>query len=456
MKKIAVSDMTLRVLAEEKKRLTFREKLNIASNLDACGITSIELPSVGKEAENEVIYRTIATSVKSAEVCIDGGDTIESVEAAYNCIKDAASPCIQIVMPTSTVQMEYIYHLKSAAMISKIAELVSFAAKKGAKVEFVARDASRAEEGFIEECAKTVFESGASAITICDDAGIYFPEDYSEIIAKVKGNTDIKVYAAPSNSLSLAAASAIAAIKAGADGIKTAINDNYLGADILSDIFRSKGADMKITSSLDSAVIKTMVASLKGSAAIEVKEEKAASVEVIDGSSTIADIAAAAKKLGYELSDEDIGKVYEEAKRVIQKKGKIGASELEAVIASASMQVPSTFHVVSYVVNSGNIITATANVTLEKNGEKISGVATGDGPIDAAFHAIEQIVGHHYELDDFQIQSITKGREAVGSSLIRLRADGKLYSGTGLSTDIVGASIRAYVNALNKIVYEEN
>jgi 2-isopropylmalate synthase len=120
------------------------------------------------------------------------------------------------------------------------------------------------------------------------------------------------------------------------------------------------------------------------------------------------------------------------------------------------MQVPSTFHVVSYVVNSGNIITATANLTLEKNGEKISGVATGDGPIDAAFHAIEQIVGHHYELDDFQIQSITKGREAVGSSLIRLRAKGKLYSGTGVSTDIVGASIRAYINALNKIVYEEN
>ena len=118
--------------------------------------------------------------------------------------------------------------------------------------------------------------------------------------------------------------------------------------------------------------------------------------------------------------------------------------------------MPSTFHVVSYVVNSGNIIEATANVTLEKNGEKLSGVSTGDGPIDAAFHAIEQIVGYHYELDDFQVQAVTKGREAVGSSLIRLRADGKLFSGNGVSTDVVGACIRAYINALNKIVYEEN
>ena len=119
------------------------------------------------------------------------------------------------------------------------------------------------------------------------------------------------------------------------------------------------------------------------------------------------------------------------------------------------MQVPSTYHLVNYVVNSGNIIPATANVTLEKDGEKFTGVSTGDGPIDAAFHAIEQVIGHHYELDDFQVHAVTKGREAVGSSIIKLRADGKLYPGNGVSTDIVGACIRAYINALNKIVYEE-
>ena len=119
------------------------------------------------------------------------------------------------------------------------------------------------------------------------------------------------------------------------------------------------------------------------------------------------------------------------------------------------MQVPSTYHLVNYVVNSGNIIPATANVTLERDGEKFTGVSTGDGPIDAAFHAIEQVIGHHYELDDFQVHAVTKGRGAVGSSIIRLRANGKLYPGNGVSTDIVGACIRAYVNALNKIVYEK-
>jgi len=76
--------------------------------------------------------------------------------------------------------------------------------------------------------------------------------------------------------------------------------------------------------------------------------------------------------------------------------------------------------------------------------------------IDAAFLAIEQITGHHYELDDFQIQAVTEGREAMGSTLVKLRANGKLYSGNGISTDIIGSSIRAYLNALNKIAYEEN
>ena len=85
----------------------------------------------------------------------------------------------------------------------------------------------------------------------------------------------------------------------------------------------------------------------------------------------------------------------------------------------------------------------------------MASVANGDGPVDAAFLAIEQAIGHHYELDDFQIQTVTEGREAMGSSLVKLRAGGKLYSGSGLSTDIIGASIRAYVSALNKIVYEE-
>ena len=140
---------------------------------------------------------------------------------------------------------------------------------------------------------------------------------------------------------------------------------------------------------------------------------------------------------------------------VCARKGSVGAAELEAIIASNAMQAPSAFHLESYNITSSNITSAMASVAMIRAGEKSVGVATGDGPIDAAFRAIEQCVGHHYELDAFQIRAVTQGKEALGDAVVRLRSGGKLFSGNGLSTDIVGASIRAYVNALNKIIFEE-
>ena len=166
-------------------------------------------------------------------------------------------------------------------------------------------------------------------------------------------------------------------------------------------------------------------------------------------------IAAAIKKLGYDLSEEDTAKVYEAFCRVAVKKN-VTLKELEAIIASAAFQVPPAYRLVSYVINNGNLIGATAYIKLEKDGKEYEGLSAGDGPIDAALLAIEQIIGHHYELDDFQIQTVTEGREAMGSALVRLRSGGKLYSGNGISTDIIGSSIRAYMNALNKIKYEES
>ena len=106
-------------------------------------------------------------------------------------------------------------------------------------------------------------------------------------------------------------------------------------------------------------------------------------------------------------------------------------------------------------ITAGNTISSTAHMKLIKNGTALEGVCLGGGPIDAAFMAIEQITGCHYELDDFEIQAVTEGREAMGQTVVKLRDHGKLYSGKGISTDIVGASIHAYLSALNKIVYEE-
>jgi len=167
-------------------------------------------------------------------------------------------------------------------------------------------------------------------------------------------------------------------------------------------------------------------------------------------------VAAAVAKLGYELGDEDIARVYEAFSRVASKKETVSAKELDAIVASAAMQVPPTYRLESYVINTGNTISATAHMKIQKNGVTMEGISLGDGPVDASFLAIEQIAGQHYELDDFQIQAVTEGREAMGESVVKLRSNGKLYSGRGISTDVLGASIHAYINALNKIAYEES
>jgi pyruvate/oxaloacetate carboxyltransferase len=151
--------------------------------------------------------------------------------------------------------MEYTYHLKAPKMLEKIAGLCKEASALCRSVELVARDATRAEAGFIAECAKVAFENGATAITICDDSDIFFPEDYAPMIQEIKAAADIKVYIQPSDALSMAAASAVSAIAAGADGIKTAAAKDYLKADILADIFRAKTETLSAATGLDSTAI---------------------------------------------------------------------------------------------------------------------------------------------------------------------------------------------------------
>ena len=458
MKRIEVLDSTLSVLAKDKNaELAFREKLLIAKNLQKIGVNTLELPAINSEKEDKVVYRTIAEEM-TATIAVPVGMTAESVKVAFEAIQNAKKRRLQVVLPVSTVQMEYVYHWKAPKMIEKLTAIIAEAAKYDAEVEFVAKDATRAEEGFLEACATAAKESGASSITICDDNGDCFPEEFAVLVKKVKAACDIKVYVAPSNKLKLAPAIFLECVKAGADGVKTAVGKEYLNVETVAEIMRAKGNELDAKTDIDSTLVNKTAESICNVFQKGMEEEETVKTNkiVLDQNATLKDITDEVVALGYELSPTDLGNVYEEFKRVASKKGEIGERELEAIVAVTAMQVPSTYHLTTYVVNSGNIMAATANVTLEKDGEALSGVSVGDGPIDAAFHAIEQIIGHHYELDDFNVQAVTKGREAVGSAIIRLRAGGKLYSGNGVSTDIVGACIRAYINALNKIVHDEN
>ncbi len=461
MKNIIVSDFTLKGSTIDGDRcLTFRDKTDIAKCLNLIGVDVVELPAVNNSKEDAVINRTVASLLKNCTVKVACDLTWESVLKSYDSVKSADNACVRIYVPTSTVQMEYMLHLKAPEMLERLAEISRQAVEKFNNVEIVAQDATRADRTVLSELFKIALENKVSAVVLVDDAGVMLPDEFSSFIAELKAENDIKIFVRTSDALGMAAANAVAAIKGGADGVETSISKGWLNAGVFSDIMSKRAIDIGINTNLDVSVIHSRLDELVNNIAqitegVKVVSDGTYSHIKLNSQSTMAQVAEAVRELGYELSHEDSGKVYEEFKRVTRKKDHIKFKEIDAIVASVAMQVPSTYHLESYVINSGNVISSTANVVLTRDSKTLSGISVGDGPINAAFSAIEQIIGHHYELDDFQIQAITEGHEAMGAALVKLRSGQTLYSGTGISTDVIGASIRAYINALNKIVYNE-
>ena len=463
MRKIQVSDFTLRQLAEEERKdILFREKISVAASIDNFGADKIELAPVKSPREDAIIYKTIASVVKNACLAVPVGYTEESVNTAWECICTAKKPCLQVMLPVATAQMEYSFRAKEGSMLENIQSLVSLCAKKCDNVEFTAQDATRADRDFLIKACIAAKESGASCITLCDDAGVSFPEEIAQTVAAVKKECDLPLYVCLADRANMAIAGAVAAVRAGADGVKTSmVGDGVISTEKFAQTVSAKGTVLDICTRLKlteiHSDIKNTAEHILMNAPTDGDSGAVGSTDnvFLDAESSFADVCRAISALGYELSDEDNGKVYRALAQICEKKHSVGAKELEALVASNAMQVPSTYHLTSYVANCSNIGSSMAQVSLDAGGDTLNGVATGDGPIDSAFRAIEQSLGHHYELDDFQVQAVTQGKEALGSALVRLRNNGKLYSGNGLSTDIVGASIRAYINALNKIVYEE-
>ncbi len=461
MRKINITDITLKKLSEAREvSLLFREKSAIANCADVLGTEAIELPVIKNLREDTIIYKTIAQNVQQATLVIPVGFNQENVTAAWECVKEAKNPRLQIELPVSTIQMEYTYHVKQAVMLEKIAALTKVAKAFCNDVEFSAQDATRADADFLIAAVKEAVANGASMITVCDDAGVSTPEEIAALVTMVKDAVSVPVYVQVSDRINMGVASAFSAVAKGADGLKCAM----VGKDVLltgeiSDAFSACGTQIDAKIALDTTKLHASIEDMLTSINHEAYEMENAVSEkkkiLLDSDSSMAQVAQAAEVLGYELSDSDIGNVYKALMQVCERKGAVGAKEFEALVASSAMQAPSTYHFETYTTTSSNVSSSMSQVTLKCNGEIICGVSNGDGPIDSAFRAIEQCIGHHYELDDFQVQSVTEGKEALGSALVKLRNNGKLYAGNGTSTDIVAASIRAYINALNKIVFEE-
>ena len=454
-----------RTLCRENCTFSFKEKIEICRQLEKLKVDVIEIPAIENPKTDVLFVRTASSFAGASILSVSVGMTSESFEQAVQAVSAAKHPRLRVEAPVSPVGMEYNAHKKPPKMIEWVAATIAKAKAACADVEFCAMDATRAEPAFLTAILTAAAEAGATSVTVCDSTGEKMPDEFAAFVKAVTETVSIPVGVSCDDQNAMAAAAAIMAIRAGADTVKTAVEGACVSLEDFCGIIKNCGNHYGFSAKVQLTEYHRILRQIsrivagKGmdrSASVNVATSAEAGFALDAGDDQTA-VAAAVAKLGYDLSDEDMDAVYNEFVRVAAKKN-VGAKELEAIISGVAMQVPPTYTLVSYMVNSsgGNALAASAQIVLDKKGETLQGISMGDGPIDAAFVALEQIMGCHFELDDFQIQAVTEGKEAMGSALVKLRAEGKLYSGTGISTDIIGASIRAYLSAVNKIVFEQS
>lgn len=464
MRKLVISDATMKQSSEDL-HLSFKEKIELCKLLDKFGVDLIELSEIKDPRVDALLIKSIVSAVGNSRIAVPVSLTSdENLEMTWTSLKDAKNPRLQVCASTSSVQIEYLFHKKPDAMIDAISHTVAACRALCEDVEFVANDATRSDGDFLATAIEAAISAGATTVTLCDTAGTMLPSEFSAFIRRqydaVPRLSEVTLGVCCANTIAMADACAVMAITEGAGQIRTAVRTNSeVSLENVTRILSAKSDTIDAYTRVEANKLSVITSQIEKLTCTG-KAKTSAPADRDDGlyltaHDTEEAVAAATVRLGYDLSVEDLHAVYAAFSQIAGKKEKVSFRELDAIVASSAMQVPSIYKLDTYVITSGNNISATAHIKLTKNGEASEGVYIGDGAIDAAFQAIEKITGCSYELDDFQLQAVTEGREAMGQTIVKLRSGGKVYSGIGISTDIVGAGIRAYLSALNKIVYEE-
>jgi len=470
MVKLLIADISLRESEHiHAARLSFKEKLETAKLLEKLHVDVIETGPVGGSPADAAFIRTLASTLEHSILSVPVTLDKSNIDATWDALSKAGKPRLNLIVPTSAVQMEYSRQMKAETVLQLVGEITAYCAGVCPDVEFTTEDSVRSEPGFLAAVLKTAIGAGAGTITLCDSVGELLPDELSGFIASVYESvpelSEVTLSLHCKDNLGLASASALSGVKSGARQIKVSsgMESGTLPLEQFLNVIKIRGETLGISYNINATALQrtsSQLAALAGVGGAGAGSATANSAGRLTEDAALpedADIDALRSyiaSLGYDVSEDDLERIFAQYKDIARNK-RVVSREIEALIAETSGQAAPTYQLSSYVINSGTSITATAYVELTRDGTVSKALSAGDGPIDAAFKAAEQIIGTHYELEEFLIRAVTGGREATGDALVKLRHGGKLYSGRGLSTDIVGASIRAYLSAVNKIVYED-
>ncbi len=497
--RITIFDTTLRDGEQSPgASMNLDEKLRIAEALENMGVDVIEagfpIASNGDfEAVNE-----IAKGVKNSTVCGLARATKIDIDRAGEALKPAKRGRIHTFIATSELHMKHKLQLEPDEVLAKVTESVTHARTYTDDVEWSAEDATRTDHDFLCRCVEAAIEAGAGTVNIPDTVGYTVPEEFTQLIKMLfdrvpnLDKTVISVHC--HNDLGLAVANSLAAVQAGARQVECTINGlgERAGNAAMEEIVMGlktrhdampyttgiKTEDIMKASRLVSAITgfavqpnKAIVGAnafaheagihqdgiLKHAGTYEIMTPESvglkASKLVLGKHSGRHAFIEKLKEFGYELGDNAIQDAFKRFKDLADRKKEVFDEDIIALVDDEVVRINDRIQMVSLEVLCGTKHQPPkAELELEVDGEVKSCKATGDGPVDASFNAIKELFPHQARLQLYQVHAVTHGTDAQAEVTVRLEEDGRTVNGTGADTDTMVASVKAYVNALNKLL----
>ena len=474
------------------------EKLILSRQLEKMGVDIIEAGfPIASEGDFDAV-RQIARVIKKSQVAGLARANKQDIDRAWQAIKQAAQPRIHTFISSSDIHLKYQLKKSREQVLKEAVAAVKLARSYTDNVEFSPMDATRSDRDYLVEMVSAVIDAGAVTVNIPDTVGYTIPEEFGNLIAylfanvKNMGNTIISVHC--HNDLGLAVANSLAAIRNGARQVEctingigeragnTAMEEIVMALATRRDLYglhtRIKTEEIYKTSRLLTQITgvpvqpnKAIVGAnafahesgihqdglIKEKITYEIMTPQSVGISdthiVLGKHSGRAAVGQHLKKMGYILNDEQVKKVAERLKALADMKKDIYDEDLEAILYEEIYRGEDKYNLVYLNVVSGNVAIPTATMEMQVGKEIVRKAGFGNGPVDATFAAIRNITKTNYPLLKYVVNAITGGADAQGEVTVQLKFNGQSVVGRGAHPDVIVASAKAYINALNRLEF---
>ena len=478
--------------------MNLNEKLQIARQLERMNVDIIEAGfAISSKGDFESVRR-IAETVERPIVASLARALEKDIDAAWRAVKEANRPRIHTFLATSPIHLKYKLKMTEDQAVERAIAAVRYAKRYCHDIEFSAEDATRSSVEFLARIFEAVIDAGATVINIPDTVGYAETFEYYEFIKAIRENTrgienvDISVHC--HNDLGLAVANSLAAIKAGATQVECTVNgigeragnaameeivmnlkvrkDIYkVDTNIITtEIMRSSNLVQNITGAKvqankavvganafahESGIHQHGVLANKETYEIMTPESVGLTKNIMvlgkhSGKHALKDRL---EDLGYAVSEEELNNIFDRFKALADEKKVVYDQDIEALVLRDMSNMINKYELVDYSTATSEGKESKTIIKIKTEDEEMEIVGSGKGPIDAAFDALGKIFGSEIKLEDFSIYSVTQGKDALGETLLKLSKGERVFSGKGISNDIIKSSILAYVNAMNHLEY---